>query len=215
MILILDDHPLVRQGLESIIKMSYPDQVIIQAGTIREAIGEIEKNEIDKVFVDLNLGSESGFSLIEWVRKKELEIKIFLITSSSSTEDFIYAKELMVDAYILKDAFIDDIVYGIKVVERGGRFYSAGMLEQMESVSEEDRRLQELTGREKEVLQLLAKGYSNYRISQELYISEGTTKKHISNILSKLGVENRVEATIFISNHKLVAHTNMKGGRVV
>lgn len=215
MILILDDHPLVRQGLESIICINYKDEQVIQAGTVREAIEEIEGNTITKVFVDLNLVQESGFSLIEWIRKNNLSMKIFLITSSSSTEDFIYAKELKVDAYILKDAFIDDIVYGIKVVERGGKFYSASILEQMEQLSDKEKQLQELTSREKEVLQLLGKGYSNLRISQELYISEGTTKKHISSILSKLGVKNRVQATIFMKNNAFSAYSSVGGGRAI
>lgn len=215
MILILDDHPLVREGLESIIRMHCKEEPIIQAGTVREAVREMERNEFSKVFVDLNLGRESGFSLVEWIRKNYMSAAVFLVTSSSSAKDFLYAKKLKVDAYILKDAFIDDIVYGIRVVERGGRFYSPNLIEQMESFTEKERMLYELTARETDVLKLLAKGYSNQRISQELYISEGTTKKHISSILAKLRVENRVEASLFLIGNQEVMLADSGGGRVI
>lgn len=214
MILILDDHPLVRKGLESIIRMHCKEEPIVQAGTVREAVRELEQDKFSKVFVDLNLDRESGFALVEWIRKNYITVAVFLVTSSSSVKDFLYAKKLKVDAYILKDAFIDDIVYGIRVVERGGRFYSPNLMEQMDSFTEKERMLYDLTAREKDVLNLLAKGYSNQRISQELYISEGTTKKHISSILGKLRVENRVEASLFISGNEGVMLVD-RGGRVI
>ena len=198
MILLLDDHPLVRQGLESILRMYDKECQIIQTGTVREAVLEIKRNKISKVFVDLNLVQENGFELVRWIRDRNLDMKVFLITASTSSEDFLYAKEMNVDAYILKDAFVDEILYGIRVVDNGDKFYSANLAERMQEFSAQERMFHELTGREKEVLQLLGKGYSNHRISQELCISEGTTKKHISHIFGKLGVGNRIEASLLV-----------------
>lgn len=205
MILVLDDHPVARQGLESIIRMYKPEEEIFQAGTVREAIDVVGKMSLDMAFVDINLGRESGFDFLKWMEDQDLDAKVFMITSSSDESDFMYAKDFGVDAYLLKDAFIDDIMYGLRVVERGGKFYSADLIENMGNLSEEERLLDTLTKREKEVLFLLNRGYSNAKIGESLFVSEGTVKKHISNILGKLGLENRVEAVLFAgrNHHRL------------
>ncbi|MDO4793806.1 MAG: response regulator transcription factor [Filifactor alocis] len=201
MILILDDHPIARQGLEAIIKMYKPQEDIVQAGTVREAMSIMETQKPDMVFVDINLGQESGFDFLEWLRPEKKEVKVFMITSSSSESDFLHARALGVDAYLLKDAFIDDIVYSLKVIERGGKFYSSDLIAQMGQVSEEEKLLDTLTKRELEVLFFLNQGHSNAKIGEELFVSEGTVKKHISNLLGKLGLENRMEAGLFSSRN--------------
>lgn len=197
MILVLDDHPLARQGLEAIIQMYRPDEEVLQAGTVGEAVSCMKKTPVDMAFVDINLGKESGFDFLEWLRESENGAKVFFITSSSRESDFLYAQSKGVDAYVLKDAFIDEIMYGLKVVERGGKFYSSALIDQMNHKSEEDKLLESLTQREREVLALLGEGCSNSEIGKTLYISEGTVKKHITSILSKLGFEKRVEAVLF------------------
>ncbi len=197
MILVLDDHPVSRQGLESIIRMYKPDEEVLQAGSVREAIEQTEKRSPDMAFIDINLGVENGFEFLQWLIGSERRIKTFMITSSSDANDFYKAKEMGVDAYLLKDSFIDDIMYGLRVVERGEKFYSTTLLSQMDHISDEERLLYRLTKRELEVLRFLSNGYSNSRIGECLYVSEGTVKKHISNILGKLDVENRVEAMLF------------------
>ncbi|EHL13169.1 MAG: response regulator [Peptoanaerobacter stomatis] len=197
MVLVLDDHPIARQGLESIIKIHKPDVQILQAGTVKEGIDLTEKSQIDMAFVDIHLNNESGFDFLEWVQEKEIDMKTFVITSSSNENDFLRAKCLGIDAYLLKDAFIDDIVYGLKVVERGGKFYSADLIENVGNASEEEKKIDMLTRREVEVITLLRKGYSNAKIGEVLYVSEGTVKKHLSNIFGKLDLYNRAEAMLF------------------
>lgn len=201
MIMVLDDHPIAREGLEAIIKMYRPEEEIVQAGTVKEAITIMDMQKIDMVFVDINLGEGSGFDFLEWLEPEQSEVKVFMITSSSSESDFLHARALGVDAYLLKDAFIDDIVYSIKVIERGGKFYSSDLVDQMGQLSEDEKLLETLTKRELEVLFFLNKGYSNAKIGEELFVSEGTVKKHISNILGKLGLENRMEAGLFSSRN--------------
>lgn len=201
MIIVLDDHPIAREGLEAIIKMYKPQEDIVQAGTVEEAITIMETKKPDMVFVDINLGKESGFDFLEWLHSKKSEVKVLMITSSSSENDFLHARALGVDAYLLKDAFIDDIVYSLKVIERGGKFYSSDLVDQMGQLSEEEKLLETLTKRELEVLFFLNQGYSNAKIGEALFVSEGTVKKHISNLLGKLGLENRMEAGLFSSRN--------------
>ena len=197
MFLILDDHPIARKGLESILHMYRPDDKVLQAGTVKEAIDNMQNNNIDMAFIDLNLNEENGLDFLKWLKKERQEVKTIFITSSSREQDFLQAKDMGVDAYILKDAFIDEIMFGLKAVERGSKFYSAELVENIGSSTEEDKKLSSLTARETEVLKLLHCGYSNLEISEKLFISNGTTKKHVSSILSKLGLKNRVEAVLF------------------
>lgn len=197
MFLILDDHPIARKGLESILHMYRPDDKVLQAGTVKEAIDNMQNNNIDMAFIDLNLNEENGMDFLKWLKKERQEVKTIFITSSSREQDFLQAKDMGVDAYVLKDAFIDEIMFGLKAVERGSKFYSAELVENIGSSTEEDKKLSSLTARETEVLKLLHCGYSNLEISEKLFISNGTTKKHVSSILSKLGLKNRVEAVLF------------------
>lgn len=201
MVLVLDDHPIARQGLESVIKLHRPDEETVQAGTVKEAIDLTREKSIDSVFVDLNLHNESGFDFLEWIQSQNKNIKTFVITSSSSESDFVKAKNMGIDAYILKDAFIDDIMYSLRVVDRGGKFYSSDLMANVGNTSEDDKRIDTLTRRELEVALLLREGYSNAKIANNLSISEGTVKKHISNIFSKLEIYNRTEVLVFVEKH--------------
>lgn len=210
MVLILDDHPVSRQGIESIIQTQWPGTQVVQAGTVEEAVSYVENSHIDMAFVDVKLGKESGFAFLEWIRDTERSLKIIFITSSSRESDFQYAKKLGVDAYILKDSFIDEIMYGLKVIERGGKFYSAELIERLNQISEDEARLKDLTEREMDVLILLSEGYSNIKIGQMLFITEATTKKHITSILSKLNLESRIEAAVFASKNSYIVRTAIK-----
>ncbi len=199
MMLILDDHPLARQGLSSVIQMCRTEEKIVEAGTVDEAVTLMGHEPIDMAFVDLKLGRESGFTFIEWMKEGNKDVKAFIITSSSLPSDFDKARELGVDAYVLKDAFLDEIVCGIRVVERGGKFYSAALMDNHEQHSDMDKAIGTLTAREKEVFTLLGKGCGNVKISQTLFIAEGTVKKHIASILGKLQLESRMAAALMAS----------------
>lgn len=201
MVLVLDDHPIARQGLESIIKLHKPEEETLQAGTVGEAIDLVEHKHIDMAFVDLNLHNESGFEFLEWVQRHDKAIKTFVITSSSSESDFVKAKKLGIDAYVLKDAFIDDIMYSLKVVDRGGKFYSSDLVDNMGSFTEEEKKIETLTKRELEVALLLREGYTNAKIAEALFVSEGTVKKHISNIFGKLDMYSRTEVLVFVERN--------------
>lgn len=201
MILVLDDHPLSRQGLESVIRMYRPEEQVLQAGSVKEAVACVERTEVELAFVDLRLKQESGLAFVRWLREQRKPIKVLLIVSELNTRDFEQARQLGVEACVKKDAFLDEILYGLKVVERGGKFYSSGLIEFMEAEEQEKKRLGGLTGRELDVLRLLSQGYSNAKIGQQLFISEGTVKKHITSILGKLCLENRVEAVLFASRN--------------
>lgn len=195
-ILIVDDHPLVRRGIIDILSVNKTGEDIRESGNIEEAMKILNSQPVNIIMVDLHLGLENGFDLIEVVKKLYKKIKLVILTSSSNLMDFRKAKELNVDGYILKDAFVEDILYALNVIKRGGKFYSSGFLEKtMNGMVPSE--LQVLTARENEVFSLLSKGLSNAQISEKLFISEGTTKKHISSILAKLNLSSRIEVIIY------------------
>jgi DNA-binding NarL/FixJ family response regulator len=197
-VLIVDDHPLVRKGISSTLSFEDNINMILEASTVDEAIKLINFNKPALVIVDLNLGKEDGLEIVKRTKKIELDTKFLILTSSVKKEDFIRSVEAGADGYILKDAFSEDIVYAIRVVLRGKKFVDPEITKyQLENSSENC--LSELTPREYEVLIELGKGLSNYEISKELYISENTVKKHVSNVLLKLQLSHRTQAALLVN----------------
>ncbi|MFZ5352007.1 MAG: response regulator [Bacillota bacterium] len=196
-ILIVDDHPLVRKGLASVLSLEEDIEEIREASCITEAISILSCYSPEITVVDLRLGKEDGIELINKARYKQAKCKFIILTSSSRKEDFLRSQEAGVDGYILKEAFVEDIIYAFRVVVRGKKFYDP---EIMQCVKTEEDELRELTQREKEVLMELGKGLSNLQIAEKLFISENTVKKHISSILSKLELSHRLEAALKVNN---------------
>ncbi|MGB7606314.1 MAG: response regulator transcription factor [Lutisporaceae bacterium] len=197
-VLVVDDHPMVRKGLLSILSLEDNVDEIKEASDTVEVIKVLDKYNPDIIIVDLKLGKDNGLDLVSLVRQKNKAIKCIVLTSSSKKDDFFRAQELEVDAYILKDAFPEDILYAFHVVARGKKYFDPAMLENGKS---QEKELDGLTPREVEVLTELGKGCSNLKIAESLYISENTVKKHISSILGKLGLEHRVEAVVYLNNY--------------
>lgn len=199
-VLVIDDHPLVRKGLVSTLAFESDIEQIKEASNVEEAVSLLSSFSPDISMVDLRLGKEDGLDVIMRARKNKIKTKFIVLTSSSKKEDFLRAQEAGVDGYLLKEAFTEDIIYAIHVVERGKKFFDSDM---MQSCSKDMCRsgLEELTERERDVLIELGRGRSNIQIAQKLYISENTVKKHISSILSKLGLSHRTEAALFVNNY--------------
>jgi len=197
-ILVVDDHPLVRRGIIDILSI-VKEHEIYEAHNIAAAMAVMKTQRIDILLVDINLGKENGFELIGKAKKDYPDVKYVILTSSMNILDYKKAMELNVAAYIIKDAFIEDIIYALQVVKRGGKYYSPQIIEKSMN-GFMPKELMNLTDREKEILIFLSKGMTNAQISKALYITEGTTKKHISNILSKLNLNNRVEAILYTKN---------------
>ena len=129
-ILIVDDHPLVRKGLLSILSLEENIEKIYEASNIEQAIHTLKREKIDIAIIDLSLGKEYGLDVVEKARKELCltHIKFVILTSSIREDDFNKANKVNVDGYILKDAFTDDIIYALRVVLRGKRFIDPEIL---------------------------------------------------------------------------------------
>jgi DNA-binding NarL/FixJ family response regulator len=198
-ILIVDDHPLVRKGLTSVLSFEEDIGEIKEASNVEEAMAFLTKGYLDVAIIDLNLDKEDGLEIVRCAKEKNLSTKFIILTSSIRKEDFFRARDAEVDGYILKHAFTEDIIYAFHVIARGKKFFDPEIL-QYESEQLKNSNLRELTDREKDVLMELGKGLSNVKIAENLFISEHTVKKHISNILSKLDLSHRTEAALLVNN---------------
>jgi DNA-binding NarL/FixJ family response regulator len=198
-ILVVDNHPLIRKGLVSILSFERDVEQIREASCIKEAVGELINFKPDISLLEIRLGKENGLEIVSSAKRRDITTKFIVFTSSFQKEDFFKCHQANVDGYILKQAIIEDILYAFHVVTRGKRYYDPEVMRfQTQNIGNSS--INELSDREKDVLMELKKGLSNFQIAQTLYISENTVKKHVSNILFKLGLSHRTEAALFINN---------------
>jgi len=202
-IVIVDDHPLVRKGLSSVLLFEKDIEVIGEASTVNEGIDVIKKLMPDQVLLDLRLDNESGLDIISKINKREIQCKFTVLTSSLDERDFKTAEQLGVDGYILKEALPEEIIYAIHLIGKGRKYYDPGILE-IVMKKNEDNVTEKLTEREKDVLESLGKGFSNRDIANELFITEFTVKKHVSQILVKLNLSGRTQAALYANNKRLI-----------
>jgi len=194
-VLIMDDHPLVRQGLTLALSLEKDIEEIHEASTLDEAKILLNHKKPEIAIIDLYLGREDGLKIVDWARNNKSLTKFLVFTSSSKKEDVYRSKQLGVDGYLLKQAFPEDLLYALHAIARGRKFFDMELTE-----SRNDQLVDGVTKREKEVLDELGKGFSNQQIAETLFISEHTVKKHISSILGKLNLHHRTEAALYVNN---------------
>ncbi len=197
-IVIVDDHPLVRKGLFAVLSLEKDVEICGEAATIREALEVMTKTNADMVLVDLMLGEECGLDIIKKARQNNMSCKFIVLTSSASPGDFLLAEELGVDGYVLKEAHPEELLFAIRLVDRGRKFYDPSLLElKMKETSDP---INDLTPRERDVFMALGEGLSNRDIAKKLYITEYTVKKHVSQILTKLQLSDRTQVALYANS---------------
>jgi len=195
-VLVVDDHPLARKGIMSI--LSVKENIdIIETSNVKEALYIIEKNKINVAIIDLKLGSEDGLEVVVEGKKISHNTKYIILTSFISGKDIQRAEKIGVDGYILKEAMAEDILFALNSVIRGKKYYDPSIVTYYTEKDINKGKINQLSLREKEVLCELCKGFSNEKIAEVLFISVNTVKKHISSILSKLNLEHRTQVALY------------------
>ncbi|MCG8500252.1 MAG: response regulator transcription factor [Firmicutes bacterium] len=198
-LVIVDNHPLVRKGLASILVQEKEFEKIHEASGVEEGMNLIIRQKPDIAMIDISLGKEDGLQIVERGKTMVFDTKFIILTSAIKQEEFWRAEKIGVDGYILKKAFAEDLLYAIRLIKRGKKYYDPDILE-YKLMQKKNNAIYQLTPREKDVFNQLSKGLSNMEIAKQLYISEHTVKKHVSNILSKLNLAHRTQAVIFALN---------------
>lgn len=197
-ILIVDDHPIVRDGLVAILGTQPDLQVAGAAASGQEALALFGQLQPDVVLLDLEMPGMDGVELIRQLRQTQAEVRVVVFTAFDTDERILSALQAGAKGYLLKGAPRTELFEAIRVVHQGGSLLqpvvASRLLNQIATPSPGETPVEELTQREQEVLQLLAQGKQNKEIAAELAITERTVKFHISSILGKLGAGNRTEA---------------------
>lgn len=205
-VVIADDHPLVREGLRRILSLSPEIAVAGEAENGEQAVELVRKTGADVVLMDVNMPGMNGITACKLIKEEMPGTKIIALTIHDQEEYLFELIRAGVSAYLLKDVSPDKLLETILGVTRGESYISPRLAAK---VFREFNRLAvppeaPLTGREREILQLLARGESNKSIAQKLFISEKTVKNHLSNIFQKIGVSDRTQAVLYAIKNKLV-----------
>lgn len=202
-VLIVDDHAMVRTGLTTFLEVSEGLELIGEAGNGAEAIRLCEQAEPDVILMDLVMPGMDGVTAIGAIKERWPGIQIIALTSFQEGEMVQEALKAGAISYLLKNVSMGDLVRAIQEAHVGRSTMSQAAVQALVQATSQDASIDYgLTPREFEVLELLVEGLNNPEISERLYISIGTTRTHVSNIFSKLGVSNRAEAiTLALRNH--------------
>ncbi len=191
---LVDDHPLVRDGLRARLEAMPQFQVVAEAGSAAEALEQAAQIEIDLVLMDINMRDTNGIEATAQFRAAFPRIAVLILSMHDKLEYVSQAIRAGARGYVLKDAPGKDIVVAIETVMYGGIYYSAALARQLAQPQLPDM---QLTTREQEVLRHLARGESNKQIARALDLSVRTVETHRLNIKRKLGIEGQAELIRF------------------
>lgn len=195
-LVLIDDHPLVLQGMEVVVQSQQDMEVVGTASCGEAGIRVVEECQPDIAMVDLRLPGEYGLDIIKRAREIAPQCRFIVLTSYSDSTDIKRAMSEKVEGYILKEAMPEEILNAIRLVAKS-RTYIDPVIMQTFMSQDQDDPMEQLTPREMEVLEYLAMGMSNRDIAAALFVTEYTVKKHVSQVLEKLELADRTQAALY------------------
>ena len=200
-VFLLDDHEVVRRGIRELLEAEDDLEVVGEAGTAAEALDRIASSRPDVAVLDVRVPDGSGVEVCRDVRSSHPEIQCLMFTSFSDDEALFEAIMAGAAGYVLKQIRGNELVRAIRQVANGSSLLDPAVtrrvLERLRNPEPEDERLARLTEQERRILDLIAQGYTNRQIANEIFLAEKTVKNYVSNLLAKLGMERRTEAAAF------------------
>ena len=187
-LLIAEDQSMLRDAMATLLLMEDSIDEVLQAKNGKEAMDILVDSSIDVAILDIEMPEATGLDVLEFIRNKGISCKVIIVTTFKRSGYFERAIKNNVDAYVLKDRSIDELIKTINNVLAGNKEYSPELMENIFTNHNP------LSNQEKILLAKVKEGLSNKEISSELYLSEGTIRNYISNILTKLNCKNRTEA---------------------
>lgn len=207
-ILIVDDHDVVRVGLRSLLDGRGSFRVVGEAGSAGEAIQEAEACDPDVVIMDIRLPDGSGIEACREIRARKPAIKVLMLTSYADDEAIFASIIAGAAGYILKQIRSQGLLEAIDTIAKGGSLLDSSVTQRvLERVRKTSSLLSQhgehiLTDQEERVLSLVAEGKTNREIAQALFLSEGTVKNYVSNILAKLNFSRRSQLAAYVAREK-------------
>ena len=205
----VDDQNLVRQGIRGLLELSDAVDVIGEASDGAEALDAIEALDPDVALLDLRMPGMGGIEVLEALRECGSDVPALVLTTFDDAELVLTAMRAGARGYLLKDVTLDQLVDAIGTVANGGTVLQPALTDRLvrESAPAADAQAIDvaLTGREADVLRLVAGGFNNREIAEMLHLAEGTVKNHVSNAIAKLGARDRTQAVLRALHRGLLA----------
>ncbi|MCT6875844.1 two-component system response regulator NarL [Frischella perrara] len=210
-ILLIDDHPMLRNGVKQLIGTDSHFLVIAETGSGTEGIQLAVTLEPDIILLDINMNDMNGLEILRYLRRNNVSSRIIIFTVSNTKEDIITALKNGADGYLLKDMEPENLLKALHSIAEGKIIMDESityiMLDYMrygdESTIKQSHDVKLLTPREHEIFNLLVQGLSNKLIAKELDIVESTVKVHVKSIFKKLNFKSRMEMTVWYLQNKL------------
>lgn len=205
-IAIADDHSMIREGLKQLLELDGDIKVIAEANDGIECMEMLQKQVPNILLLDINMPQMNGIQVLETIRKEKIKVKILILTIHNEVEYLMKAVEIGIDGYVLKDSDISVLKKAIYAINGGESYIEPSLTPYFNKKLEKkkEKRIDSLSKREIQVLELIAEGNFNKEIAQKLFISEKTVKNHVSSIFKKINVSDRTQAAIYAIKNEIV-----------
>ena len=208
-VLIVDDHAVVRQGLQALLTSRPEVRVVGEAADGPQAVQLAQALQPDVILLDLLMPEMDGVAVLHQVRQAGLRSKILILSSSLDDERVLAAVRAGADGYILKASRVGELVQAVVRVAQGQRVLDSAVTQVLVEHLHEDDPVASLSGREREVFEELARGRSNSEIAAALHVGEATIRTHVASVLDKLGLRDRTQIIIYALKRGLIRIENL------
>nr|EKV9644836.1 two-component system response regulator NarL [Proteus mirabilis] len=207
-ILLIDDHPMLRNGVKQLLSLDTTLTVVGEAGYGIQGVKLAEELDPDLILLDLNMPGMNGFETLDQLRLRSLSGRIVVFSVSNYSDDLITALKRGADGYLLKDMEPEELLAALKQAAAGKMVVSPTLTPILaqslrEDRSEGERDIDQLTPRERDILKLIAQGLSNKMIARKLDITESTVKVHVKHLLKKMKLKSRVEVAVWVHQQRV------------
>ena len=202
---LVDDQQLVRQGIAGLLSLSDDISILWQAENGEHAQQMLASEAMpDVLLLDIRMPKVNGIELVKILRSQGSTLPILMLTTFDDSELFMQSLQAGANGFLLKDVSLDKLVNAVKTLADGGFVAEPVVMKQLNKGLADVPVIEDLTEKERQILKLLAGGFSNKEIANTIFLAEGTVKNHVSNILSKLNTRDRTRAVLIALNQGLI-----------
>lgn len=207
-VMIADDHSMIREGLKQLLELEGDFKVISEACDGVDCLEKLDTVKPDILLLDINMPNMNGLEVLQKMKEKEMKVKVLVLTVHNEVEYLLKAVDIGVNGYLLKDSESSELKKAINAIVNGEDYIQPSMIPVLNAkkidINNDNVKIEKLTKRELEVLELLAYGMYNKEVAEQLNISERTVKNHVSNIFKKIEVTDRTQAAVFAIRNNLI-----------